>query len=72
MKLNSKLYAIVGFPDEDNIIEMVPTKWLINENLARWPETESRETLKQCIQNCIDPKDSWKIVQIKIYSFASK
>lgn len=74
---STKSFAVVEFPEEDSV-EVVSVKWLINDNLScYWPSAIGTR-LKRLITNHADPQshlDStiiWNLYQCRLLKCCGK
>ncbi|GBN91560.1 hypothetical protein AVEN_141241-1 [Araneus ventricosus] len=66
-----KKYAIVSFLDEGNAAEVIPTKWILRDEKAKWPNFSSLNLIGRCIQERCAPSENWSTVKIKIYGYSN-
>lgn len=65
-----ELYSIVEFEDG---LQMIPTSWLKDKNIAYWPKFTSHARFTKAVQKRIPPEDNWPIYNVKrILATASK
>lgn len=61
-------WYVVKFIDEKNIIEVIPSNWIINFEKCFWPNKFGSLKLQSAIKNKSIPCSDWKSYPIKVIS----
>lgn len=59
-------FAVVEFIDEDELVEVVPTTWLLNEEVCMWPSKLSVKEFHNAVKRQMPWKEGWTECRIKI------
>lgn len=57
---SSKTHCVVGFPEEDNCIEICPKTWLLSETTCLWPNYTLAAKVSRAIFFCETPNQDWR------------
>lgn len=67
---NLKKYVGVKFSKYANLNDVIPRKWLTDNNhKAKWPSKSAN--IEQLARQCEDPKDKWKAYDVEILCHGS-
>lgn len=61
-------WYVVKFINEKNVIEVIPSKWIINFEKCFWPNNFGTQKLLLAIKNKSIPSSDWKSYPIKVIS----
>lgn len=70
-------FAVVAFVDENDDIEVIPTKWITSDrSWAWWPKVNKSREFWELVNNCTDPVTSgsnqWEKYRMRIIATAGK
>lgn len=65
--MTAKGWYVVHFLDE-NLVEIVPSNWLINFKKCLWPIGFGAQKIMSAIKNSIKPQNNWRVCSIKVLS----
>lgn len=68
----SKTYAVVEFPEEEEV-DVVPLTWLTdNEQKYRWPVLKSIKKVQLAVKNAIQPTAEFRKLPVRVLYKACK
>lgn len=59
-------WYVVKFRNEKNIIEVIPSNWILNFEKCEWPTKFGSIKLQLAIKNRLSPSIGWKTYPIKV------